>query len=103
MKALIHISSFLKNKYLLAIGGFVIIMLFLDKNDLFTQWARTRQLKELQESKAYYTAKISTERVTLEKLGSVAGMEKTARENHLMKRENEDLFLVSENPVKAKN
>jgi cell division protein DivIC len=103
MKLIVHISSFLKNKYLVAFGAFAVIMLFLDKNDLFTQLARARQLKELQGSKQYYLDRISAEQLELARLGSAPGMEKKAREAHLMKRENEDLFLVPENPVKAKN
>lgn len=103
MKLILHISSFLKNKYLVALGTFVVIMLFLDKNDFFTQMARTKQLKELQESRQYYTDKIATEQAELDKLASMAGMEKKARESHLMKRDNEDLFLVPENSEKTKN
>lgn len=103
MKLISHISSFLRNKYLVAVGAFAVIMLFLDKNDLFTQLARTRQLNELQGSKQYYVDKIAIEQHELDRLGSAAGMEKKAREAHLMKRDNEDLFLIPENPVKAKN
>lgn len=101
MKILTQIVSKLRNKYVVAISVFVVIMLFLDKNDLFTQMARTRQLKELKESREYYVAKIATERDELEKLKSNPGtLEKYAREKYLMKRDNEDLFLVPESPVK---
>jgi cell division protein FtsB len=95
MKVLTHIFSRLRNKYIVAIGVFAVIMLFMDKNDLFTQLSRTRQLNELRESKEYYMAKITSEREVLEGLRSnPATIEKFAREKHLMKRDNEDLFLV---------
>ena len=104
MKVLHHISSLLKNKYLVAVCAFAAIMLFFDKNDLFTQMARTKQFRQLQESKEYYTDRIVTEQKELDKLRSNPGtVEKYAREKYLMKRENEDLFIVSENPVKANN
>lgn len=104
MSFLHGISSLLRNKYLVALCIFAAIILFFDKNDLFTQLARTRQLHQLEESKQYYTGQIATEQKELEKLRTnPSTLEKYAREKYLMKRENEDLFLVPENPVKAKN
>jgi len=101
MRLFRHIPAFLKNKYLVSIGIFAAIMLFIDKNDVFTQFARTKQLKELEQSRDYYTSLVATERRELEQLRTDPGtLEKYAREKYLMKRENEDLFLVPENPVK---
>ena len=97
MKLLTHIPAWLKNKYIIALGVFAAIMLFFDKNDVFTQSARNRQLKDLQESNQYYTDRIATERKELEQLKSNPGtLEKYAREKYFMKRDNEDLFLIPE-------
>lgn len=104
MKLLQHIPSWVKNKYFIAIAAFAVIMLFFDKNDVFTKSARNRQLRELEESKAFYTKEIEEERTILEQLKSnPAALEQYAREKHLMKRDNEDLFLVPENPVNENN
>lgn len=104
MKLLNSIPAWLKNKYLIALGVFAVIMLFFDKNDVFTQSARKKQLKELQESKQYYTGRIATERKELEELKSNPGtLEKYAREKYLMKRDNEDLYLIPENTAKEEN
>ena len=79
-------------------------MLFFDKNDVFVEAARRKQLKELEESKQFYTDRIKAERQELEQLKSDPGtLEKYAREKYLMKRDNEDLFIVSENPEKSNN
>ena len=103
MKLLTRIPSWLKSKYFIAIGIFTTIMLFFDKSDLFTQMSRTRQLKELEESKQYYIGKIATERKELESLRSnPLTLEKYARERYLMKKDNEDLFLIPENQSKGK-
>jgi cell division protein DivIC len=97
MKLLTHIPSWLKNKYFIALGVFAAIMLFFDKNDVFTQSARNKQLRELQESKQYYSDRIASERKELEQLKSNPGtVEKYAREKYLMKRDNEDLFIIPE-------
>ncbi len=104
MKLLSQIPSWLKNKYFIAISVFAAIMLFFDKNDVFVESARRKQLRELEESKQYYTERIRVERKELEQLKSdPATLEKYAREKYLMKRDNEDLFVVSENPVKENN
>jgi cell division protein DivIC len=89
---------------LLAFCLFAAIVLFFDKNDLFTQIARTAQLRQLEESRQYYLDQIASEQKELDKLRSnPATLEKYAREKYLMKRDNEDLFLVPEKPAQAKN
>jgi len=104
MRLLTHFPSWLRNKYFVAIGVFAAIMLFFDKNDVFTQSSRNRQLRELEKSKAYYTAQINAERKELQELRSNPGtVEQYAREKYLMKRDNEDLYLVPEKPVKENN
>jgi cell division protein DivIC len=104
MKLLARIPSWLRNKYLVAIAVFAAIILFFDKNDVFTQMARKKQLREMEESRQYYSDQISSERKELEQLKSNPGiLEKSAREKYLMKRDNEDLYLIPENPAKGNN
>ena len=104
MKLLNHIPAFLKNKYFISFAAFCAIMFFLDKNDVFTQSNRNKELKELQQSKRYYITQIAAERKESEALKTnPAVVEKLAREKYLMKRDNEDLFLVPENPDIEKN
>jgi cell division protein FtsB len=58
-----------------------------------------RELKELQESKAWYQKEIAKESTEAEELKTnPAVVEKYAREKYLMKRENEDIFIVPEKP-----
>ena len=97
MRLLNHIPAFLKSKYFIALSLFAIIMLFLDKNDVFTQLGRNKELKELQQSKRHYTTQIATEQKELQALKTnPATLEKYAREKYLMKRDNEELFIISE-------
>ncbi len=103
MKILTRLPSWLTNKYFIATAGFCVIMLFLDKNDLFTQLERRKTLKKLEASKRYYLAEIEKERADNEGLkNDPATMEKFAREKYLMKRDNEDIFLIPENPDASK-
>ena len=104
MRILTHIPGWLKNKYFISFACFAAILLFFDKNDLFTQSARRKELKDLQESKQYYTTRIVAESKELEQLkNNPATLEKYAREKYLMKRDNEDLFVIPEKSGKVKN
>lgn len=104
MKLLTHIPAWLKNKFFIATAVFAVIMLFLDKNDIFTQADRARQLKDLLLSKQYYTEQIAAEQAELDKMRLNPGtLEKYARERYLMKRDNEDLYVMPENYEAGKN
>ena len=95
MKFLSAIPSWILNKYLIATAVFVVWLLFFDRNDVFTQMDRRQELRDLQNSKAYYTQQIADEKKSLEDLKSnPAAIEKFAREKYLMKRDNEDIFLI---------
>ncbi len=97
MKLLNHIPSWLKNKYLIAFVAFCTVIIFLDKNDIFTQLSRKKELRELEKSKAHYTTQIAAERKELEALKTKpATLEKYAREKYLMKKDNEEVFIVPE-------
>ena len=104
MKLLTYLPAFLKNKYFIAVTVFAVVMLFLDKNDVFTQFGRAKELKQLQQSKQHYTSQIAAEQKELQALKTnPATLEKYAREKYLMKRDNEELFIIPENPDPVKN
>ena len=99
-----HIPAFLKNKYFISFAAFCAIIFFFDKNDIFTQTGRRKELRELQQSKRYYTTQIAAERKESEALKTnPAALEKLAREKYLMKLDNEELFLVPEKSDIKKN
>jgi len=104
MKFFNHIPAFLKNKYFISFAAFCTIIFFFDKNDIFTQTGRRKELRELQQSKRYYTTQIAAERKESEALKTnPAALEKLAREKYLMKLDNEELFLVPEKSDIKKN
>ena len=95
MRLFSYIPSFLRNKYFIAASAFVTWMLFFDEKDVFTQRDRRGELDEMKQSKEYFIREIAREQKALEELKSdPAAIEKYARENYLMKRDNEDLFLI---------
>jgi cell division protein FtsB len=71
-------------------------MLFVDDRALYITWFKQRsELNALQTSKRYYEQQITDTRQELDQLKvNAATVEKYAREKYLMKRDNEDLFVV---------
>ena len=60
-----------------------------------THFRQPGELKKLQQSEKYYQEEITATRNELERLKSnPSTIEKYARERYLMKRDNEDLFLI---------
>lgn len=95
MKILNGIFSFLKNKYIIAALFFVLWMLFFDLKDWSLISARREKLKELEKSEFHFNKQIAETRKELGLLKtSAATIEKYAREKYLMKKDNEDLFIV---------
>jgi len=93
-----RLPKFAKSFYFISGMLFLFWMLFLDSNDLYTQFQLNSQLKSLDQEKEFYLEKIEevqTEREQL--LTDIDALEKFAREKYLMKKETEDLFVIAEN------
>ena len=85
----------IKNFYFIVGVVFIVWMLFIDSNDLYSQYKRQNKLEELEQQKAYYTQKIKeVEKDREELLSNEELLEKFAREKYLMKKESEDLYIL---------
>ena len=85
----------LKNKYLITGVAFFVWMLFFDPKDWGLISARNNKLKELKQSEKHLSILIKDTRNELLLLKTdAASIEKYAREKFLMKKDNEDLFIV---------
>jgi len=95
MKILSHLPPWLKNKYLLSGLIFLVYIAFIDDRDLLANYHRHQQLKELEKSAAYYEQEIEKTKSELNQLKTdAATLEKYAREKYMMKRDNEDLYII---------
>ena len=84
------------NKYLITGIAFAVWMLFFDRNDVILQLKRVQELNKLQKSEKVMTQKIADTKHELELLKTnPETLEKYAREKYLMKKDNEDLFIVT--------
>ena len=91
------LPAWMTNKYLLAITFFVTWLLFFDHNDVFTTYKRSRELKDLKAKKTYYQEQIDLTQKQVDALRlNAASLERVAREKYLMKKDNEDLYIIEE-------
>ena len=92
-----RLPAFTKSFYFIATLFFVVWMLFFDSNDVLTQYKLDRKLNDLQDQKAYYQQKIMEVKNDREELFSNNDLlEKFARERYLMKKKEEDLYIIEE-------
>lgn len=89
------IPKVLSNKYIITGIAFAVWMLFFDRNDLSLQLKRVNELQRLQESEKVMDVQIADTKHELKLLKTnPETLEKYAREKFMMKKENEDLYIV---------
>lgn len=92
------------NKYVLLILVFGVWMFFLDSNSWLVHNELNEDLNQLQDNKDYYLKEIHKDRTIIEGLNDSSELEKFAREEYYMKKENEDIFIIEyADSVKKKN
>jgi hypothetical protein len=97
------ILHFLLNKYFLTLLAFMVWLVFFDSNNLIMQQDLKAKLKELQIEKRFYLEEIRKDSLlTLQLRTDSASLERFARERYLMKKSNEDLFLVIDTSGRSK-
>jgi cell division protein FtsB len=93
-----NIPQWLRNPYLMVLLFFVVWMIFFDENNLAVQWKRKKNLRMLNEKIEYYERNIAKTKQELYELKTNDfTKEKFAREHYYMKRENEDVFVFTDN------
>lgn len=86
-----------KNFYVVFTLFFVVWMVFVDSNDIVSQFKLRAKLNDLEKQKEFYIEKKSKIQEDREELMSnYELLEKFARERYLMKRKSEDLYVVEE-------
>ncbi|MEQ9465877.1 MAG: septum formation initiator family protein [Ekhidna sp.] len=90
-----RIPPFFKNFYFLSTLFFIVWLAFIDSNDLFLQTQLSGKKAELEEARQFYQDKILQVKNDQAALNNNPDLlEKMAREKYLMKKPNEDLFIV---------
>jgi len=89
------IPAVFRNKYLLTIIIFLIWILLFDSNNLIARYKELRELHKLKIDREYYSKRIEADRQKLHELKTDNNnLEKFAREQYLMKKPDEDLYII---------
>jgi len=87
--------GWLKNKYVFTTLAFILWMLLFDSNTFLSQIRMRMEINEMQTIQTFYRQEIQKSNAELkELLTNNATLEKFAREHYLMKRPNEDVFII---------
>lgn len=84
-----------KNKYLITLIFFGFWIIFIDDYNLIKQYQLQKNVKDLENQKTYYLSEIEKDSTELYHLQNTKEeQERFAREKFLMKKDNEDVFII---------
>ena len=89
------------NKYFVAIVAVLGWVTFFDKDDLMSQYELRKKLNALRTEHTYYHEEIVKSKNDMNELHTnPANLEKFAREKYLMKKDNEEIFVIVRDTTK---
>lgn len=85
---------FLKYRYLIVVASFLLWIVFFDQNSLLDIRKIRKEIRELEKQEKYYINEIKEVKKQRDELRlNDKSLEKYARENYLMKKDNEDIYI----------
>jgi cell division protein DivIC len=91
------VLPWVKNKFILTTFVFLLWLIIFDRSNWFDMVGEFRAIHSLENEKEYYQKKIETDNKKLKELKTNdENLEKFAREQYLMKKPNEEIFIVEE-------
>lgn len=88
------LTRFFTNRYTLITIIFLVWMLFFDENSYLIHREFNQEIDELEKTIEFYKKKISEDQKTIETLQDSLALERFAREQYLMKKEKEDIYII---------
>lgn len=87
-----------RHKYLVAVVVFIIVVGFVDTNSYYHRYFLYREAEDLQRQIDVYKTQCKYDTYMLKQLDvNPRAMEKIARERYLMKKPNEDIYIIKDN------
>lgn len=88
------IIKFTTNKYVIVVVVFIVWMAFFDENSFLNHIEFNKEIDKLNTEKEYYQKEIKQDKELIKKLENKQELEKFAREEYHMKKENEEIYLI---------
>ncbi len=96
-KTLTKIRKIFINKYVIVLLVFAVFVTFFDEHNLIHRWETHQKINELENELKFYQDEIKSTRQKKKDLqSSDENLEKFAREQYYMKKDNEDIFIIKE-------
>ncbi len=94
-KILKYLRILFLNKYFIIIGGFAVFIIFFDSHNLIQRHKMDNKIKELEKEYEYYQQEINKNKMIINQLQTNDEyLEKFAREKYLMKKNDEEIFVI---------
>jgi cell division protein DivIC len=90
------------NKYLLILSVFIVWMVFFDENSILMHREFNKEIDKLNSEKEYYNSQIDQDKEIIKKLKNKEELEKFAREEYNMKKDNEDIYIIEYDTLNKK-
>ena len=90
----------LTNTFVLIFIPFLIWMLFFDENSYLIHRKFDKEINDLENTISFYKTKIDEDKAVITKLKDSLQLERFAREKYLMKKENEDIYIIEFDTIK---
>ena len=94
------IIKFFTNKYVIILLFFITWMLFFDENSYINHRELNNEIDKLENANEYYNAEIEDDSKIIKNLKDPDSLEKYAREEYKMKKENEEIFIIEYDTIK---
>lgn len=82
------------NMYVMVLTAFLIWMVFFDTNSLLIHNELQKEIEKLEKTKDFLKKEIAKDKEIINTLNSKDELEKFAREEYYLKRENEEIYLI---------
>jgi len=82
------------NIFVIITLAFTIWMLFFDANSWLIHRELNSEIEDLENEKAYYFKEIEKDKKAIKELKTDEGIERLAREEYYMKKENEEIYII---------
>ena len=95
-----RVLRFMTNIFVFILTLFLIWMFFFDENSYLVHRKFDNEIEDLESTISFYEKKIDEDKATIKKLQDSLQLERFAREKYLMKKENEDIYLIEFDTIK---
>lgn len=96
------IIKIITNKYVVIFSVFIVWMFFFDENSFLNHMEFDNEIEKLENEKKYYKSEIYIDSSLINKLDNKKEIEKFAREEYKMKKENEEIYLIEYDTLEKK-